>query len=500
MLIVGVMTTHLMKYGGLKGDSLLLIELFFGTTFIVITGVVFYLNRETITRRVLNSFSAERNYQATVRPASHIWLLILTSYLFFIWLIWAGTLILSEYKPTFAFSISLLIIPVYLVIDNLIGWLFEFVGHSLSDDDEVTQAEDHITGDDHEPGLLFSYLRIISRLLLIGFLLLWVLHLWGIQFGHTPAIISSIRKASFLFIIFFFLWQLINKSISSVLNRKEDSAGEDVDNGEGEWGDGQMLDRSQTLLPIVRKFLGIVMLVMLVLFTLSSLGVNIAPLLAGAGVMGIAIGFGAQKLVSDLLSGFFFLIDDAFRVGEYIETQSIKGIVEKITLRNVMLRHHRGMLQIIPYSDLGAITNFMRGGIVVKFNLQFPYDTNVDMVRKVIKGVGKEMLKDPEFGNNFIKQLKSQGIREVGDSVLTIRAKFTSKPGTHFVIRREAYSRITAALNDKGIHYAHRKFIVDFPEDSSKAIDQETREKLMKAGAAAAAANQQQMEKPQEPT
>ncbi|HDL89714.1 MAG TPA: mechanosensitive ion channel family protein [Thermodesulforhabdus norvegica] len=261
-----------------------------------------------------------------------------------------------------------------------------------------------------------------------------------------------------------------------------------------------MLDRSQTLLPIVRKFLGIVMLVMLVLFTLSSLGVNIAPLLAGAGVMGIAIGFGAQKLVSDLLSGFFFLIDDAFRVGEYIETQSIKGIVEKITLRNVMLRHHRGMLQIIPYSDLGAITNFMRGGIVVKFNLQFPYDTNVDMVRKVIKGVGKEMLKDPEFGNNFIKQLKSQGIREVGDSVLTIRAKFTSKPGTHFVIRREAYSRITAALNDKGIHYAHRKFIVDFPEDSSKAIDQETREKLMKAGAAAAAANQQQMEKPQEPT
>lgn len=125
-------------------------------------------------------------------------------------------------------------------------------------------------------------------------------------------------------------------------------------------------------------------------------------------------------------------------MGEYIETSSIKGMVEKITLRNIMLRHHRGMLQIVPYSDLGAITNLMRGGITVKFNLQFPYDTSVDMVRKVIKKVGKKMLEAPEFEKNFIKQLKSQGIREVIGSVLTIRVKFTAKPGTHFVIRREA--------------------------------------------------------------
>ena len=225
---------------------------------------------------------------------------------------------------------------------------------------------------------------------------------------------------------------------------------------------------------------------MLVLFSLSSLGVNIGPLLAGAGVMGIAIGFGAQKLVHDLLSGFFYLVDDAFRVGEYIEAGSITGTVEKITLRNIMLRHHRGMLQIIPYSDLGAITNYMRGGIVVKFNLQFPYDTNVDMVRKVVKRVGIEMLADDELGKNFIKQLKSQGIREVGDSVLTIRVKFTAKPGTHFVIRREAYRRITEALNAKGIFYAHRKVIVDFPESmSSETIDEAARKKLLEAGAAA---------------
>lgn len=496
VLIIGVMTTSLMKYSGLKGDSLLLVKLFFDTIFISITGVVFYLNREMITRRVINSFPVEGAHQTTVQPAPNTWFVMLISYLFLIWLILAGNLVMSETQPSLAFSASILIIPAFLIMDGLIGWLFRFVGHSLSGDDELAQAEVAIADDNKKPGLLFTYLRTLSRLLLIGFLLLWILHLWGISFGNYHLIISSIRKVIFLFIIFFFLWQLINKSISSYLNRKEESDYEEDDDRESEWGGGQMLDRSQTLLPIARKFLGIAMLVLVVLFTLSSLGVNIGPLLAGAGVMGIAIGFGAQKLVSDLLSGFFFLVDDAFRVGEYIETSSIKGMVEKITLRNIMLRHHRGMLQIVPYSDLGAITNFMRGGIVVKFNLQFPYDTNVDMVRKVIKRVGKEMLKDPEFGENFIKQLKSQGIREVGDSVITIRVKFTAKPGTHFVIRREAYGRITKGLNEKGIQYAVRKFIVDVSEDNSKAADQETKDKLMKAGGAVAAANQQQEETP----
>jgi small-conductance mechanosensitive channel len=199
------------------------------------------------------------------------------------------------------------------------------------------------------------------------------------------------------------------------------------------------------------------------------MGVNIGPLLAGAGVIGLAIGFGAQKLVSDVFSGFFYLIDDAFRVGEYISAGNVSGSVESITLRNVMLRHHRGMLQIIPHSDLGAITNYMRGGIVVKFNMDFPYDAPIDKIRKIFKKVGKQMLENEEYGKDFIKPLKSQGVREITNSIMTIRAKFTAQPGTHFVIRREAYRLITEALNAQGIHYAHRKVIVDIPEHSEEA-------------------------------
>ncbi len=240
---------------------------------------------------------------------------------------------------------------------------------------------------------------------------------------------------------------------------------------------------------------------MVILIVISSLGVNIGPLLAGAGVLGLAIGFGAQKLVSDVLSGFFFLLDDAFRVGEYIQTGSIRGTVEAITLRNVMLRHHLGMLQVVPHSDLGAITNYMRGGIVIKFPLEFPYDTNIDQVRKIIKKVGVAMLEDEDLGDDFILPLKSQGVYEITNSVMVIRVKFTAKPGKQFVIKREAFRRITEALTAKGIYYAHRKVIVDFPEHAKgDAGDQETRQKIAQAGAAAALLAEEAAQQKSDPT
>lgn len=490
VLTMGVMVASLLKYGGLSGDSLLLVKLIAGTVFIVLAGCVLFFNRNTISR----SFHPDgaiftKGAERTTKP-SNAWLIPAICYLMLVWTIWCSKLIFSEVQFTLAFFMSLLIIPVFLILDALLGWMFALVARSIEGQDESLVAESDVTVIDEQPGMFYYYLRLASRVCLFGLLLLWVLHLWNIRFSYTPVLIGGIERVAFVALVFFLLWQIIDRSISNYLSKKEDVQQDNDDSGESEWGGGVLLDRSQTLLPIVRKFLGILILLLLLLFSLSSLGVNIGPLLAGAGVMGIAIGFGAQKLVSDLMSGFFFLVDDAFRVGEYIEAGDVKGVVEKITLRNLMLRHHRGMLQIVPHSDLGSITNYMRGGIVVKFNLQFPYDTDVDLVRKVIKRVGIEMLDDPEMGPGFIKQLKSQGIREVGDSVLTIRAKFTAKPGSHFLIRREAYRRVTEALNEKGIYYAHRKVIVDIPETKLADSDDETRNKLLQAGAASTIGNQ----------
>jgi small-conductance mechanosensitive channel len=288
--------------------------------------------------------------------------------------------------------------------------------------------------------------------------------------GSTLVFVESILTKFFILILpVIVIWEALKSSITKQVPVEEE-AEEDSDD---EWG-ARSLSRGDTLLVIVRKFLVIIILTVACFLLLSAMGINIGPLLAGAGVIGIAIGFGSQKLISDVLSGVFFLIDDAFRVGEYIEAGGVSGTVEAITLRNVMLRHHRGMLQIVPYSELVSITNFMRGGLVVKFSIELPYDTDIDKVRKIIKKVGIAMLEDPEIGADFIRPVKSQGVRSVGDSVMVIRVKFTAKPGKHFLIRREAFRRISEALAAKGIYYAHRKVIVEMPEGETQESETES--------------------------
>src|SRR4029453_11262052 len=122
-------------------------------------------------------------------------------------------------------------------------------------------------------------------------------------------------------------------------------------------------------LPILRNILFIVLLVMSLLMALSAMGIEIGPLIAGAGGVGVAVGFGAQTIVKDIISGVFFLLDDAFRVGEYISSGNYKGTWESFSLRSVKLRHHRGPLFTIPFGELGAVQNQSRDWVIDKFNI-----------------------------------------------------------------------------------------------------------------------------------
>lgn len=393
-----------------------------------------------------------------------------------------------------AFLLSFFVPPIWLAADRAVQWLTRQVLHSLRLEDHPPESpspagpesEGEPQAGTAQPAgeLLPKVNRFVRRAVFVA-IVLWVAGLWG----YTIPFITELSGVMFDALIIIGLALLFWRFVSSLIERKiRESAPERTtgqDDVDDEWGGVAAQGRSFTLLPIIRSFIASVLVVMVALTILSSMGVNIGPLLAGAGVVGLAVGFGAQKIVSDIFSGVFYLLDDAFRVGEYLTAGGIMGTVEKITLRNVMLRHHRGMLQIVPYSQLGTITNFMRGGIIEKFNLDFPYDADIDKIRRIIKKVGQEMLEDPELGKSFIRPLKSQGVREITNSVMTIRVKFTARPGTQFVIRREAFKRITAAMKAKGIQYAHRKVIVDLP---SPATDHEDPTRMQKQAQAAGAA------------
>ncbi len=172
------------------------------------------------------------------------------------------------------------------------------------------------------------------------------------------------------------------------------------------------------------------------MIVLSQLGIDIAPLFAGAGVVGLAVGFGAQTLIRDIFSGAFFLIDDAFRKGEYIDLGSVKGTVEKISIRSMQLRHHNGPLNTVPFGEIKHVKNFSRDWAVMKLAFRVTYDTDVEKMRKLIKKFGESLMQHPDYGPKFLQPVKSQGVTALEDSAMIVRVKFMTRPGDQFELRK----------------------------------------------------------------
>lgn len=296
-----------------------------------------------------------------------------------------------------------------------------------------------------------AVLMLVAALVLV--------HAWELDVAEmtsTNTLATRVIRGALYGVIIFLaadlLWQLIKMLIDRHLVEEpaetEDGARQLSDNEIGRRA------RLRTLLPILRNMLFVALLVIAVLMALSSAGVEIAPLLAGAGVIGIAIGFGAQTLVKDIISGVFFLLDDAFRVGEYIESGTIRGTVEAFSLRSVKLRHHRGQLHTVPFGDLKVVTNYSRDWVIDKIQVGVTYDTDLDQVKKIVKQVSKEIMEDPAMAAVILEPLKSQGVAQMGDFAIQIRMKIKTKPNEQFVIRRVIYDKIKKAFDANGIKFA----------------------------------------------
>jgi small-conductance mechanosensitive channel len=188
--------------------------------------------------------------------------------------------------------------------------------------------------------------------------------------------------------------------------------------------------------------------------SLSTLGVQIAPLIASAGVVGVAIGFGAQTIVKDVMSGMFYLLDDAFRVGEYIISGQYRGTVESFSLRSVRLRHHRGPVFTIPFGELGAVQNMSRDYVIDKFSFTVTYDTDVEKARKLLKQVGKDLAADPDLAPLILEPLKMQSVGDFGDYGLVLKVKMKCRPNGQYMVRKKAYPLIKQRFDENGIEFA----------------------------------------------
>ena len=495
VLVVGLILSTWFQRIGIAPDSYLLVNIGVGTLLLLILAGLVWKNRTRVAGTIKGDDRADvENHSWLTIQFAAIWHILALAYLLSVWLACATRVLLFGPSLGGALIRSLLVIPLFLIVDRLMLQAFPVIFGPDGDGGEGGQpAPKRDPSEEPVPVKTLrskrSFIRNSGRVVIFLVLLVWLLKAFGIELPYVAKIADGGFEILVTIVLALFAWRWLNVYVTRRLAETAPAPSEEEDE-EDEMA-GVILDRSHTLLPMLRKFIGTVLFIMVILIVLSSLGVDIGPLIAGAGVIGLAIGFGARKLVSDVISGFFFLLDDAFRVGEYIQAGGVSGTVEATTLRNAIIRHHLGALQIVSYSDMGTVNNYMRGGLVVKMKFDLPYDTNIEKVRKIVKKVGKKMLADPEYSADFLQPIKSQGVYKVGNSVLTFRTKFTAKPGKQFVIKREAFRLIKDALEKKGIYFAHRKVIVEIPEThkenstnqkNSKSSDGE---KNLMAGAAA---------------
>ncbi len=307
---------------------------------------------------------------------------------------------------------------------------------------------------------------------------IFMLSSWGVDFTSADSVLGRLWGVFFVIVSGYVCYQIAKIAFG----RKMIEEGGEISSEPGEEGGHGGTSRLATLLPLLRYCILATIVVLTTMIALSELGLNIGPLFAGAGVIGMAIGFGAQTLIRDIFSGAFFLMDDAFRKGEYVDVGGVKGTVEKISIRSLQLRHHMGPLNTVPFGEIKTLSNFSRDWVMMKLKLRLTYDTDVEKVRKLIKNLGKELQQHPEFGDQFLQPLKSQGVYAMEDSAMIIRVKYMTRPGDQFVIRKHVYSRIRELFEEQGVHFANRLVTVRLAEDeNSKALTDTQKKQVLGA-------------------
>jgi small-conductance mechanosensitive channel len=419
--IFGRITIELLVQLGLSPGA----QLFLSS---VLSAGLLLLVLETIWNRpTLYPLGADHSHAAHSHIVGKI---LVTAYVVLLWLFW-----LADFRVLFLLGLVLIAVPPAIALSD------RSVIHLLRPEADSTDTGRYAV-------LAVIVQRGLRAAILIGAAYLLNSNVRAAFSGEVFAgIVEIIFNAIVAYALFDFFWQLIRTIVDrKIADFRVPGASTD-----------ELVIRRQrlsTILPFVRNTLLAMLIVIVVLMYLSSLGVAIAPLLAGASVVGVAIGFGSQTLVKDVLSGVFYLVDDAFRVGEYIQSGSYMGTVEGFTLRSVRLRHHRGPVFTVPFGNLGAVQNMSRDWALEKIVLGVTYDTDLVKLKKIIRQVGKELEEDPEYAPHVIETLKMQGVDEFGDFAIKVKLKLTVVPGEGATIRRWVLTRLKTLFDENGIELA----------------------------------------------
>ncbi|MGA9224595.1 MAG: mechanosensitive ion channel family protein, partial [Pseudomonas graminis] len=286
---------------------------------------------------------------------------------------------------------------------------------------------------------LLSLLHAVMRIALaIGFIEL-LGRIWGFslfEFAQRNAlgkvISDSLSSIGLILLVTWLLWVVMDTAIQEALKPAA--------NGRSA---RQPSTRVKTILPLLRNAMKIILVVICTITTMANLGINVAPLLAGAGVVGLAIGFGSQQLVQDVITGLFIIIEDTISIGDWVVLDSgHAGTVESLTIRTLRLRDGKGFVHSVPFGQIKAVTNQSRQFAYAFFSFQFTYDTDVDAATSLIREAGQSISDDLLLASKLQGPLEVFGLDRMDMNGIVITAQFRTSSGGQYAVSRAFNDRL----------------------------------------------------------
>ena len=259
----------------------------------------------------------------------------------------------------------------------------------------------------------------------------------------------------------FFGW----KTLSTIIKKKLDSLDDSKDEAQTQ--------RVNTLFRILKNFVSIAILIVVIMLVLSELGIQIGPLIAAAGVVGLAVGFGAQTLVKDIITGLFIILEGQITIGDIVEVAGHSGRVEAITIRTVRLRDINGHLHVVPFSEVTTVKNITQDQDYHSFEIGVSYNEDVDNVIETIEKVGKDLQKDKNFTSKINGEIEVFGLDKFEDSAIIIKGRIPTVHKQQWAVRREFNRRIKLAFDKSGIE-------IPFPQTTISYLDTKKKKPVKK--------------------
>jgi moderate conductance mechanosensitive channel len=293
----------------------------------------------------------------------------------------------------------------------------------------------------YHPVVTVALRLTVYLLCILGLLQLYGLNtfLWLVDSALGLRVLSASGTLLITIVLAFAVWEAINAGVQQHLDRLE--------------RDAQIAKsaRLRTLLPLLRSTLLITIAIIAGLMILSEIGINIAPLLAGAGIVGVAIGFGSQKLVQDLITGIFLLLENAMQVGDAVTVSGLTGVVEALSVRTIRLRAADGSIHIIPFSSVTSVTNTNRGLGNAEVSVSVAYDEDTDRVSAELTAIVAGMRSDPALSAQMLSDFQLWGVDKVNGAAVTITGQVVCTDSGRWPVQREFNRRMKRRFQELGI-------------------------------------------------